>query len=459
MGTNQGGIIMKNLIELDKKHFIHPTSSIQQQQEKGAKLIVEKGEGIYLTDINGSVFIDAMSSLWNVNIGHGRNELAEAAADQMKKLAYSSAFSTFSHEPAIKLAAKIASLAPEDLNAVFFTSGGSESNDSAVKLVRHYWKIQGHPQRRKIVALKRGYHGVAAASTSVTGIPDFWDMAGHLMNDFLHADTPYWEGTEKAIASLRSVIEEEGAENIAAFFAEPVQGAGGVLIPPSNYFKEVRNLCNEYGILFVADEVITGFGRTGKFFGIENWGVTPDLITFAKGVTSGYIPMGGVIVSDSIHNVLKDKSKGTLFHGFTYSGHPTAAAVALRNIDIIEKEGLVANAKAMGAYLLEGFKKIKEQLKIVGDVRAIGLLGAVELVQDPANNKRFSAKLQVASKVVEALHERGVICRAVTYENTDIICFSPPLIMDQLQIDSMVEKLYDAILSVQKQLIPHMVNE
>lgn len=210
--------------------------------------------------------------------------------------------------------------------------------------------------------------------------------------------------------------------------------------------------------MFVADEVITGFGRTGKFFGIENWGVTPDLITFAKGVTSGYIPMGGVIVSDSIHNVLKDKSKGTLFHGFTYSGHPTAAAVALRNIDIIEKEGLVANAKAMGAYLLEGFK-IKEQLKIVGDVRAIGLLGAVELVQDPANNKRFSAKLQVASKVVEALHERGVICRAVTYENTDIICFSPPLIMDQLQIDSMVEKLYDAILSVQKQLIPHMVNE
>ncbi|MDC3412001.1 aspartate aminotransferase family protein [Aquibacillus sp. 3ASR75-11] len=443
---------MKDLKELDKKHFIHPTSSIQQQQDKGAKLIVEKGEGIYLTDTDGRVFIDAMSSLWNVNIGHGRKELAEAAAQQMAKLSFSSTFSTFSHEPAILLAEKIASIAPSHLNAVFFTSGGSESNDSAIKLVRHYWKIQGQPNRRKIITLKRGYHGVAAASTSATGIPEFWDMAGHLMNDFLHAESPYEKTTEQAITSLRQLIELEGRETVAAVLVEPVQGAGGVLIPPSDYLQEVRDLCNEIGVLFVADEVITGFGRTGKMFGTENWGVVPDMMTFAKGVTSGYLPLGGVLVSDQVHDVLKGKSKGTLFHGFTYSGHPTAAAVAMKNIEIIEQEGLVENSREMGEVMLQGFKKVRKNVDIVGDVRAVGLLGAVELVQDPDTNKHFSPNLQVASKVIEALHQRGVICRSVTYDSTDIICFAPPLIISQSEVHTMVERLHDAILSVQKEL-------
>lgn len=446
----KGQITLDKLIELDKKHFIHPTSSIQQQQEKGAKLIVDKGEGIYLTDKYGKTFIDAMSSLWNVNVGHGREELAEAAAEQMKKLAFSSAFSTFTHEPAIKLAEKIASLAPNGLNAVFFTSGGSESNDTAIKLVRHYWRIQNKSERNKIIALKRGYHGVAAASTSATGIPEFWNMAGNMMADFRHANTPYENGTDKAIASLRQVIEEEGPETIAAFIAEPVQGAGGVLIPPSNFFKEVRNVCNEYGILLIADEVITGFGRTGKMFGVENWGITPDLITFAKGVSSGYVPLGGVIVSDHIHEVLKEKSEGTLFHGYTYSGHPTAAAVALKNIEIIEREELVENSRKMGEELLKGFIKIKEEFNIIGDVRAIGLLGAIELVEDPKTNKRFSPDLQIAAKVIEALHERGVICRAVTYEGTDIICFAPPLIMNQSQVDSLIVRVRSAIEEVKE---------
>ncbi|WP_163969739.1 aminotransferase family protein [Oceanobacillus halotolerans] len=444
---------MKNLIELDKKHFLHPTSSIQQQQEKGPKLIVEKGEGIYLTDKNGSVYIDAMSSLWNVNIGHGRKELAEVAAEQMEKLAFSSAFSTFSHEPAIQLAKKIASITPEGFNATFFTSGGSESNDSAVKLVRHYWKIQGKSNRRKIISLKRGYHGVAAASTSATGIPEFWDMAGHMMTDFIHAKPPYEIGTKEAIESLIQVIEENGAENVAAILAEPVQGAGGVLIPPVDYFNEVRKVCDQYGILFIADEVITGFGRTGKMFGVEHWDVLPDLITFAKGVTSGYIPLGGVVVSDAIHDVLKEKSKGTLFHGFTYSGHPTAAAVALKNIEIIEREGLVENSQKMGKQMLKGFQKVKSGLNIVGDVRAKGLLGAVELVEDPETNKHFSSSLNVAPKVIEGLHQRGVICRPVTYDSTDIICFAPPLIMTESEIDTMIEKLYDAIKAVQTQLV------
>ncbi len=443
---------MKELIDLDKKHFLHPTSSIQQQQEHGPKVIMQSGKGIHLTDVQGKQYIDAMSSLWNVHIGHGRDELADVAAKQMSSLAFSSAFSTFSHVPGIKLAEKIASIAPGNLNAVFFTSGGSESNDTAIKLVRHFWRIQGEPKRRKIIALKRAYHGVAAASTSATGIPEFWDMAGSTRNDFAHADSTYRKNTTEAIASLRNMFEEEGPETIGAFIAEPVQGAGGVLIPPDDYFREIRNLCDEYGILLIADEVITGFGRTGKMFGMENWNVLPDIMTFAKGVTSGYYPLGGVIVSDDIHDVLKEKSVGTFFHGFTYSGHPTAAAVGLKNLELIEKECLVDNSRNMGKKLLEGFRQIKKEIDIVGDVRALGLLGAVELVKNRDTNEKFPPEWKVAPKVIEMLHQRGVICRSVTYEGIDIVCFAPPLIISEDQIDEILIKLHESILSVKKEI-------
>ncbi|MFS0749138.1 aspartate aminotransferase family protein [Oceanobacillus sp. 1P07AA] len=443
---------MEDLFELDKKHFIHPTSSITQQQQDGAKAIITKGDGIYVTDTNNNVYIDAVSSLWNVNIGHGRTELAQAAFKQMQKLAFSSAFSTFSHEPAIQLAKKIADLSPQGLNAVFFTSGGSESNDSAVKLSRHYWKIQSKPNKRKIISLRRGYHGVAAASTSITGIPEFWDMAGHLMNDFLHVETPYRSTTEKAITSLQSMIEQEGADSIAALIIEPVQGAGGVLIPPSEYLQAVKDICEFYNILFIADEVITGFGRTGTMFGMENWQVIPDAMTFAKGVTSGYIPMGGVVISDHIHNVLKEKSTGTLFHGFTYSGHPTAAAVALKNIEIIEQESLVTNAKEMGKELLKGFQKIKKDSSIVGEVRAIGLIGAIELVQDPSTNQAFSPQLGITASTINALHERGVISRGVTYDDTNILCFAPPLIITKQETKELISRISDAISFVEQQI-------
>lgn len=440
----------EHLVALDKKHFIHPTSSIKQQQEHGPKCIVQEGDGIYLKDIDGKTYIDAMSSLWNVNVGHGRKELSEAAQEQMEKLAFSSAFSTFSHEPAIRLAEKIAQISPGHLNAVFLTSGGSESNDTAFKLARHFWKLLGKPERKKIISRKRAYHGVAAAATSATGIQEFWNMAGWLMTDFLHADAPYERSTQEAINSIRETIEREGPETIAAFIAEPVQGAGGVIIPPDDYFQEIRKLCDEYGILFIADEIITGFGRTGKMFGLENWNVVPDLMTFAKGVTSGYLPLGGVIVSDHIHEVLKERSDGVLFHGFTYSGHPVAAAVALKNIEIIEREKLVENARQMGTELLNGFRKIKDEIDIVGNVRAIGLLGAIELVADPKTNKRFSPELNVAPRVIDALHERGVICRPVTFGGTDIIAFSPPLIINKEQIDEMLGKVHEAIVETRE---------
>ncbi|HEU5140264.1 MAG TPA: aspartate aminotransferase family protein [Bacillales bacterium] len=444
---------MRNdLIALDKKHFIHPTSSIKQQQEDGAKFIFEEGDGIYLKDIEGRTFIDAMSSLWNVNLGHGRKELADAAHEQMMKMAFSSAFSTFSHEPAIRLAEKVAELTPGDLNAVFFTSGGSESNDSAFKLARHYWKLKGEPERRKIISRKKAYHGVAAAATSATGIPEFWDMAGLLSDDFHHAEAPYEISTGEAINSIRKVIEREGPETIAAFLAEPIQGAGGVIVPPDDYFAEVRKLCDEYGILFIADEVITGFGRTGTMFGLEHWNVVPDMLTFAKGVSSGYIPLGGVAVSNEIHELLKERSTTTLFHGFTYSGHPAACMVGLKTIEIIEKENLVENSRKMGEELLAGFRRLKNEINIIGDVRSVGLLGAVELVQEPATNKRFPANMKVAPKVIEALYDRGVICRPVTYDGTAIITFAPPLNVNTDQIGEIVEKLHDALLAVREEL-------
>ena len=448
---------MRNLADLDKKHFVHPTSSIQDLQKNGPKIIIEKGKGIYLIDVEGNRYVDAMSSLWNVNVGHGRKEIAKAVAEQMEKLAFSSAFTNFSHKPAILLAEKIASLAPDGMNSVFFTSGGSESNDTAIKLVRHYWKILGQPEKRKIISRRRAYHGVAAASTSATGIPEFWRMAGGKMQDYVHANSPYESTTDEAIQSIRALIEQEGENTVAAFIAEPIQGAGGVIIPDGDYFKEIRKLCDEYNILFIADEIITGFARTGKMFAMEHWGVSPDLFTFAKGVTSGYVPLGGVVISDSFFEVFKEKSEGTLFHGFTYSGHPTAATAALKNIEIIEEEGLIENSFKQGRRLLEGFKLIKQKLNCVGDVRALGLLGAIELVQDQTTNERFPAELNVAGKVIEELYTRGVICRPVTYENTDIICFAPPLIITEDEVDLLLEKVYEAIKVTHNNVLTNLI--
>ncbi len=429
----------ETLIELDKKHFLHPTSSIQQQQEEGPAIIFKKAKGIYVEDIDGKRYIEGMSSLWNVNVGYGREELAEVAKQQITDLVFSSTFSTYSHEPVIKLAAKIAELAPGNLNTVFFTSGGSEANDSAIKLVRHYWISKGQPKRRKIIARKRGYHGVSLGATSATGIPEFWKMA-NVSPDFLHIDPV-------STTELREVIEREGAETIAAFIAEPVIGAGGIIIPSESYFKEVRAICDEFDIKFIADEVITGFGRTGKMFGIEHWDVVPDIMTIAKGVSSGYIPLGGVVVSDEIHEDLTKNSKGTLFHGFTYSGHPVACAVALENIRIIERENLVENARLMGAELMKEFDRL-EEVPLVGDGRTLGLLAAIEIYKDRETKERFDSKM--APQIVLEAAKRGLICRSVVYDDADTIVLAPPLIINKEQIKEMISILRASISAVVK---------
>lgn len=429
----------QELAELDKKHFMHPTSPIQQQQENGPAYIFTKGDGIYLEDVHGKKVIDGMSSLWNVNIGHGRKELGIAAMEQMNKLAFSSCFATFSNEPAIRLAAKIAEVTPGDLNATFFTSGGSEANDTAYKLARHYWILKGQPEKKKIISRIKSYHGVAMGATSATGLKPFRDFTNSLAPDFYHTDNFSAKAFEEAVIS-------EGPDTIAAFIAEPVQGAGGVHIAPEEYFKNVRNICDKYNILFITDEVITGFGRTGKYFGIEHYGVAPDLMCFAKGVTSGYAQLGGVVLSEKIYEDFKRLSTGTLLHGYTYSGHPMACAVALKNIEIIENENLIENAKNMGAEMLKGFRWIQGEREIVKNVRALGLMGAIEL------NSQQPAAGPLAPLIVNEAAKQGLICRSVVFDKMDILVFAPPLSINKQEIDRLVEIIHHAIYQIEQKL-------
>lgn len=301
---------IKNLVELDRKHFLHPTTIPKIHAEQGPKIIFSEGKGIYVKDVYGDTYIDGVSMLWNVNLGHGQQELAEVAKEQMSKLAYNSNFISYSNEPAIHLAEKLVSIAPGDLRSVFYTSGGSESNDTAFKLSRFYWELKGHTNKRKIISLENGYHGVTIAAQTATAIPNFHTFTNSKISEVFHAK-PHLTNCEKGDksdpnyqGSIRSIIEREGADTIAAIIIEPIQGSGGVLIPPAGYLQAVRDLCDEFGILFIADEVICGFGRTGEMFGVDNWSVVPDLLCFAKGVSSGYSQLGGVLLSEEIHQTI-----------------------------------------------------------------------------------------------------------------------------------------------------------
>ncbi|MBO8157570.1 MAG: aspartate aminotransferase family protein [Bacillaceae bacterium] len=435
--------LTNELIELDQKHFLHPTSSIKEQQKEGPAAIFKEGKGIYVTDINGKTYIEGMSSLWNVHAGYGRKELAEAAQEQMEKLAFASCFSTFSNEPAIRLAKKIADLAPGDLQAVFFTSGGSEANDTAYKLAQYYWKLKGFPKKTKILSRKKAYHGLAVGSTSATGISAFHTMSPAPSPEFLHVD-PF------SAEDLEQTIQNEGAENIAAFIAEPIQGAGGVHIPPPDYLKKVRQICDQHQILMIADEVITGFGRTGKMFACEHWDVVPDMLLFAKGVTSGYMPLGGVVIRKTIHDDLIELAEGTLLHGFTYSGHPVSCAVGLRNIQIIEEEHLVEHAQTVGEVLKKQLQQLQKDISYVGEVRSLGLIAGLEIMKNPDTNERFSEK--ISPLIVKEARNRGLILRNVVFEDADTIVFAPPLIIQKHEIEKMFSILKDSFNAVLNRL-------
>lgn len=455
---------IKRLVELDKKHHLHPTTPIKDNYEKGPVLFMERGEGIYIYDAEGKKYIDGLASLWNVNIGHGRKEIAEVASKQMSNLAFTHSFNRFSHENVVNLAEKVASLAPGDLNVCQFTSGGSESNDTVFKLVRHFFKLKGMPEKYKIIARYRAYHGVSMGATSATGIPIFRDMGGPLADGFIQAKAPYSYRCENcqsgcngqcAIDSILEKIYEEGPETIAAIIVEPIQGAGGVIVPPVGYLKRVREICDQYGILMIADEVITGFGRTGRWFGMEHEKISPDFMTIAKGITSGYIPLGGIVISEKIHKEmvgLSGESK-VLPHGYTYSGHPVACAVALKNIEIIENEKLVQNAESLDIFLREGLQRIKENSPIVGNIMSKGLIASIEFVQDKDSKKSFNISERVSARVFESALKKGLITRAISIDNTDIIALCPPLIISKEETSAMLQILEESIALVSKQLI------
>ena len=442
------------LYELDRTHWLHPQGDLDAPPGTIPQLMFASGAGATLTDVEGREYVDGMASLWNVNVGYGRAELADAAATQMKSLAFSSAYGGFSTKPAIELAAKLAELAPGDLDVTYFASGGAEANDTAYKVARLYWKLRGEPARVNIVSRLRDYHGLTYGATSATGLANFWKGFEPLAPGFLHAPSPdpyrySGEGSagEAYVKALEDVVLRAGAATVAAVVVEPVQGAGGVIVPPQDYFPLLRQVCNKYGLLLIADEVITGFGRTGRWFAMEHWNVQADLMVFAKGVTSGYLPLSGVMLTRAVHDTLKT-AKGPFQHGFTYSGHPTACAVGLRNLQILEDEHLVERAAERGAYLLQRLQELRSH-EIVGDVRGLGLVAAIELVRDRATKELFEASAGAARRVWLAALEEGVIVRPLT---GDVLAMSPPFVISNEQIDRIVSVLDRAITRVEKEL-------
>src|SRR5499427_8479255 len=382
------------IAELDRTHWLHPQGDLDAPAGTAPALSFSRGRSSTLFDLEGRPYLDAMAGLWNVNVGYGRGELADAAAEQMRELPFSSAYGAFGHAPGSLLAAKLAELAPGDLSVTYFASGGGEANDSAFKVARLYWSLRGRPEKVNVVGRMRGYHGLTYGATSATGLPNFWDGIGPLAPGFLHAPAPHpyrYEGEGSAgegyARALERVIEEAGPETVAAVVAEPVMGAGGAIVPPPDYFPRVREICDRHDVLLIADEVITGFGRTGKWFALGHWGVEPDLVSFAKGVTSGYLPLGGVIASKRVHEAIESAPADRKFmHAATYSGHPVCCAVGVRNVEIIENEGLVERAALMGRRLLAGLETLRD-LPVVGDVRGLGMMCGVELVTDRAGKE------------------------------------------------------------------------
>ncbi len=443
---------------LDSAHFIHPFTDHADLAEQGAKVIVQ-ADNIYVFDSEGHKMLDAMSGLWCVNAGYARKELADAAYQQMMTLPFYNSFFNTTNVPATKLAAKLASLAPtvdgRSFKHVFYSSSGSESNDTNVRMVRRYWDLLGQPQRKVIIGRLNGYHGSTMAGASLGGMSGMHAQGDLPIPDIVHIEQPYFaengasgESADdfglRAARWLEEKILEVGPDRVAAFIGEPVQGAGGVIIPPTTYWPEIQRIVDKYGILLISDEVICAFGRLGHWFAYEKFGYKPDLVTFAKGVTSGYVPLGGVMVGDRVAKVLIEQG-GEFNHGYTYSGHPVACAVALANIELIEREGLVERVKNdTGPYLAEGFKKIAAH-PLVGVADTCGFVGGITLVKNKTTLEAFDAELGVGMICRGHCFKNGLIMRAVG----DRMIIAPPLVMTRVQVDellALIQRCLDATL-------------
>lgn len=442
-----------DLTKRDQDHLIHP---LHHPSEHLEPLIFVRGRGAVITDVNGRDYLDGLSGLWNVNAGHGRAELAEAAAAQMKELAYHSGYIGFSNIPAITLAERLVRLGYPNMQAVYFTCGGAEANESAFKTARFYWKARGKPDKVKIIARHDSYHGVTLQAMSATGMAPYWTMFEPRVPGFIHIQMPYayrFQGArpgetvgQAAARELEEAILREGPDTVAAFIAEPITGAGGLVVPPDDYFSKVREICTRHQVLFIADEVITGFCRTGHWFALKHWGVEADIMSFAKGVTSGYLPLGGIMVSRGVKEAMDSVPPDRRWmHAYTYSGHPTCCAVGLKNVEIMERERLWENAGRMGTRLYQGLRQALGDHPHAGDIRGgKGLMAAVELVADRATKAQFPADKNVGERVRAEMVKRGVVTRI----RGDNIFFAPPLVVTEAQVDRLVAVLRDAVKAV-----------
>lgn len=438
----------------DLAHLIHPLTDHSRLVESDL-LVIARGEGCELIAEDGQRLIDGFSGLWTVNLGHGREDLIEAATNQMRTLAYAATFGVVASRPPIELSERIAELAPPGLSGVFFVSGGSEANETAIKLARRHWVRQGKPEKSIILAHDRGYHGLTGVTTTVTRLRAYHGDFGPDAPDIVEVPVPYTyrcpDGTpcdpdSCAVctgAALERQIEEIGAGRVAALIIEPVFGSGGVIVPPPGYLRRLREICDRHQVLLILDEVITGFGRTGAWFACEHEGISPDLITFAKGVTGGYIPLGGVIVSDELWDELRDPSRspGILMHGFTHSGHPVACAVAMATIDAIEREGLLARVQEASELLSQLVAPLRD-LPEVGEVRQAGLMVGIELVCDKETRQRWPVEAGRGRRAADAARERGLLTRGLL---DDIICLVPPFTISDEMMRRAVEILADSI--------------
>ena len=430
----------------DAAHFLHPFTDFQALAKKGSRIIT-RAEGIYLWDSEGQKVLDAMSGLWCVNVGYGQRALIDAAARQLEELPFYNAFFQTATKPAIELAELLAEVTPPQFKHVFFTGSGSEGNDTIVRMVRRYWDILGQPDRQVIISRWNGYHGSTVAGASLGGMKHMHAQGGLPIPNITHIEQPhrycdFGRGMSRdefgivAASWLEKKILEVGPDKVAAFIGEPVQGAGGVIVPPVTYWPEIQRICDKYGVLLVSDEVITGFGRTGHWFGCERFGFKPDLMTFAKGVTSGYIPLGGVMVGERVAKVLVEQG-GEFNHGYTYSGHPVACAVALANIRLIREQGLVERVRDdVGPYMAARFAELAEH-PLVGEAQTCGLMGGLQLVKNKATGATFPKEVDVGAVCRDHCFGNGLIGRAVR----DRMVVAPPLVITRAQIDEMVALL------------------
>ena len=451
----------QDIWQKDKDHFIHPWTDFATFHENGS-LVVAESEGAYIFDSDGRRYLDGIGGLWCVNAGYGRAEIGRAMAEQATKMTYYSSFGHHTTIPVAELSAKLASLAPGPLNHVIYGSGGSMANDTTVRLVHFYFNQLGMPDKKMVITRENGYHGSTYLAMSMTGI-DYdhigFDVIGEPLIQRVSGPDLYRrpdgttpeEYTAMLLDEFRTKVEALGPENVAAFFAEPIMGAGGVLLPPPGYLPGMRDLCTEYRILFVSDEVVTAFGRLGHFFASEDvFGIVPDIINSAKGLTSAYAPLSATLISDEIYDVISvPQAEGSVFaHGFTYSGHPVCCAAALANIEIIEREDLCGHVRRVGPYFSERLATLSD-LGIVGDVRGSHFMQCVENVADKETKELFDPSVHVGDRVADACEKRGLIVRPIAHLNV----LSPPLVLSVEQIDWMVDVLREGIIEVQADLV------